>query len=57
VIKLRVNAKRKHVGELNPPRPKIEDGYESKGESHKRNVTYILTFSKSQMHTRYLMWH
>jgi hypothetical protein len=37
VIELRVNAKRKYIGELNPLRPKIEDGYEGKGESDKRN--------------------
>jgi hypothetical protein len=43
VIELRVNAKRKYIRELNPLRPKIEDGCESKGESDKENGTYILT--------------
>jgi hypothetical protein len=44
-MELRVNAKRKYIGELNPPKPKIEDGYEGKGESDKRNAIYIFTFS------------
>jgi len=44
-MELRVNAKRKYIGELNPPRPKIEDEYEGKGESGKRNAVHIFTFS------------
>lgn len=31
--------------ELNPPRPRIEDGYEGKAESDKKNAIHILTLS------------